>query len=85
MASRRKKRFLRSLGLPGVRGSQPLESPVQEEKAPEPVVVPAPKPKPVVKPAPKVIVKPAPTPVAKRAVKPVVKRPLPRATKTKKD
>ena len=83
MASRKKKRFLRSLGIPGVRGSQPLELPVQEKNAPEPVAVPAPKP--VVKPAPKVIVKPAPTPVAKRAVKPVVKRPLPKATKVKKD
>ena len=75
MASRRKKRFLRSLGLPGVRGSQPLESPVQEKKAPEPVVVPMPKP--VVKPAPKAVVKPAP--------KPAVRRSPPRATKTKKD
>ena len=74
MASRRKKRFLRSLGLPGVRGSQPLESPVQEEKVPEPVVVPIPKP--VVKPAPKAVVKPV--------AKPAVRRLSPRATKTKK-
>jgi len=75
MASRRKKRFLRSLGLPGVRGSQPLESPVQEEKGPEPVVVPIPQP--VVKPAPKAVVKPV--------AKPAVRRLSPRATKTKKD
>jgi len=75
MASRRKKRFLRSLGLPGVRGSQPLESPVQEEKAPEPVVVPTPKP--VAKPAPAVVVKPL--------VKPAVRQSLGRTNKIKKD
>ncbi len=84
MASRRKKRLLRRLGLPGVRGSQPLESSVQEKKAPEPVAAPTPKPvvKPVVKPA----VKPAPKPVVvKPVVKPAVRRSSPRATKTKKD
>ncbi len=55
MASPKKKRFLRSLGIPGVRGSVPLEQPAPEP-APEPVkAAPAPAPKP----APKPVVKPA--------------------------
>ena len=42
MASPKKKRFLRSLGIPGVRGSVPLEQPAPEP-APEPVkAAPAP-------------------------------------------
>tara|TARA_R100001591_G_scaffold19040_1_gene25686 strand:- start:60 stop:272 length:213 start_codon:yes stop_codon:yes gene_type:complete len=65
MASPKKKRLLRSLGIPGVRGSVPLEQPATEP-APEPVkTTPAPAakpvPKPVVKPAvsaPKVALKP---------------------------
>jgi len=62
MASPKKKRLLRSLGIPGVRGSVPLEQPVP---APEPAKVepvPAPKvkpaPLPAVKPAPKAVIKP---------------------------
>jgi hypothetical protein len=54
MASPKKKRFLRSLGIPGVRGSHPLE-----EAAPEPAPVVKP-----VKPAPKAVVKPVPVPKA---------------------
>jgi hypothetical protein len=58
MASPKKKRFLRSLGIPGVRGSHPLE-----EAAPEPAPEPVPVVKPV-KPAPKAVVKPVPVPKA---------------------
>ena len=50
MASKRKKRFLRALGIPGVRGSQPLEVPAPAPEVSPPVAEPAPAPKPVVKP-----------------------------------
>ena len=58
MASPKKKRLLRALGIPGVRGSQPLEAPAPAPEPAPPVVeavpaapVPKPKAKPVVKPA----------------------------------
>tara|TARA_R100001079_G_C4393920_1_gene128478 strand:- start:406 stop:609 length:204 start_codon:yes stop_codon:yes gene_type:complete len=55
MASPKKKRLLRALGIPGVRGSQPLEAP----EPVLPVAEPTPAPKPKVKPAVKPVVKPA--------------------------
>jgi hypothetical protein len=55
MASKRKKRYLRALGIPGVRGSQPLEVPAPAPEPAPPVVEAAPVPKPAVKP----VVKPA--------------------------
>ena len=42
MASKRKKRYLRALGIPGVRGSQPVEAPVPAPEPAPPVVVPEP-------------------------------------------
>ena len=65
MASPKKKRLLRSLGIPGVRGSVPLEQP-----APEPVKV---KPAPEAKPAPKPFVRPA-SAAPKVALKPKKKK-----------
>ena len=50
MASAKKKRLLRALGIPGVRGSQPLEAPAPAPEVSPPVAEPAPAPKPVVKP-----------------------------------
>jgi len=67
MASPKKKRLLRSLGIPGVRGSVPLEQPAP---APEPVKA---EPVPAVKPAPKVVVKPVVKPAPRAAVKPLIK------------
>ena len=65
MASPKKKRLLRSLGIPGVRGSVPLEqpapTPVPEPIKAEPVPAAKPAPKPFVRPAsaaPKVALKP---------------------------
>ena len=59
MASPKKKRFLRTLEIPGVRRSVPLEQPT-----PEPVKVkPAPEAKPKSKPVPEA--KPKPKPVKK--------------------
>ena len=55
MASPKKKRLLRALGIPGVRGSQPLEAPAPAPEPTPPVVEAAPVPKPAVKP----VVKPA--------------------------
>ena len=55
MASKKKKRLLRALGIPGVRGSQPLEAPAPAPEPTPPVVEAAPVPKPAVKP----VVKPA--------------------------
>ena len=55
MASKKKKRLLRALGVPGVRGSQPLEAPAPAPEPTPPVVEAAPVPKPAVKP----VVKPA--------------------------
>ena len=67
MASPKKKRILRALGLPGVRASGPLE-----EAKPE--VAPAPAPEPVkaepVKPAPKAVVKPKQKVKTKAVAKP---------------
>ena len=60
MASPKKKRLLRSLGIPGVRGSVPL-APVPEPVKAEPVPAAKPAPKPFVRPAsaaPKVALKP---------------------------
>ena len=50
MASPKKKRLLRALGIPGVRGLQPLEAPAPAPEVSPPVAEPAPAPKPVVKP-----------------------------------
>ena len=55
MAAKKKKRLLRALGIPGVRGSQPLEAPAPAPEPTPPVVEAAPVPKPAVKP----VVKPA--------------------------
>lgn len=57
MASPKKKRFLRLLGHPGVRGSQPLEAPAEVVAPSAPVEAPASKE--VAKPQPE------PEPVAK--------------------